>query len=134
MSLVEPNIWDKIKPYKRWIIYAVLGIVLIGLVLYLWQFGSDYVFRSRVEKQKANVNAALVEANKVAANIAAEKEAANRIAQNVNIATQEYLDAVNVTDATRANVNAALERMQKAANSNTGNVNARDVENALRGL
>ena len=22
MSLIEPNIWDKVKPYKTWIIYG----------------------------------------------------------------------------------------------------------------
>ena len=133
MSLESPNLFEKALQHKRWIIYGVLGLVLLGLVLFLYQCGSDYVFKRDIDKRREAVNAALGEANQVAANIAAEKDAANRIAQNVNVATQEYLEASNLTDATRANVNAALERMHKAANNNA-NVNANELHELLKGL
>lgn len=134
MSLLEPNLWDQIKPYKMWLIYAGLGIVLIGMALGFYSCGSDYFFKRGIDKLKANVNTTLAEANKVSANIAAEKEAANRIATNVKIATNEYFDATNTTDQTRESVDAAINRMHNAANSNTGNVNAAELSNLLKGL
>lgn len=134
MTLIEPTIWDKIRPYKKWLIYGGLAILLIGLATGFYSCGSNYFFKRDIEKKKEAVNAALGEANKVAANIAAEKEAAKQIAENVNAATQDYLQATNTTDATRANVNAAVERMKQAANSKTGNFNAAEVEEAMKGL
>lgn len=134
MTLIEPTIWDKVKPYKTWLIYGGLAVVLVGLALALFSWGSDYFFQRDIDKLKSNVNTALTEVNAVAANIAAEKEAAKRIAENVNAAVQEYQTATNLTDATRSNVNAAIERMKQAANSNTGNVNAAELHEVLKGL
>lgn len=133
MSLVEPTIWDRVKPYKRWLIYAGLGILLIAIVLFLYDCGSDYFFDRRIEKTKANVNAALTAANQVGANINAEKQTEKQIIANVEKAVAEHLGSVNATDAQRANVNAAIEKMKEAANQNK-NVNAADVEAAMKDL
>lgn len=123
-------IGESIWKYK---LYIGLGIVLIGLALFLQQCGSDYFFRRSIDKKKEAVNAAIQDAKDVQANIDREKEAAKQIAVNVNLAVQDYLEATNTTDATRTNVNAAIERMKQAANVNR-NVNAEDVENAMKGL
>lgn len=130
MSLIDPTFIEK---HWRKIAVGVGLLVLIGLVLFGADKCSDYRFRSKQEKLKANVNTALAnvaETQKVIANLkerqAVEVEAVNR-------ATKEYLDAANVTDATKQDTNKALANMANAAKSN-GNVTVKELEEKLRGL
>ena len=93
MSLVEPTIWDTIKPYKRWLIYAGLGIVLLGLVFFLWDRGSSYFFDRKIDKMKANVNAALGQANQVAAPCFLLDDPANHALHSVRLFRQSLSES-----------------------------------------
>lgn len=110
-----------------------LGILLLLIALFLYDCGSDYFFSRDIDKTKANVNAALTEANQVGANINAEKQTEKQIIANVEKAVAEHLGSVNATDAQRANVNAAVEKMKQAANQNK-NVNSAELEAILNRL
>lgn len=115
------------------IIIALAAVVLVGAVLWIWSSVGEWNFYRGVEGKKANVNAAIDELKQVNANIAVEKKTEQEIIANVKMHTKDYFDAVNVTDSTREAVNAAIERQQKAANSNR-QANAADVEEAMKGL
>lgn len=131
MSLIEPNFFLR---YKTWLIYGGLAVLLIGMVAGFYSWGSDYFFKRDIDKKKEAVNATIEQIKQVDANIAAEKKTAAELAANLKVATNAYFEATNTTDASRQTVNAAIDRMEKAANANVGNVNAGDVENAMRGL
>lgn len=134
MSLVEPfkftEFWAK---YKRPLMIVGLGLLLLLIALFLYDCGGDYFFNRDIDKTKANVNAALTEANTVSANINAEKQTEKQIIANVEKAVAEHLGSVNATDAQRANVNAAVEKMKQAANQNK-NVNSAELEAILNRL
>jgi hypothetical protein len=132
MSMIDPNIIEKLKPYRLLIIGVGL-LVLIGVVAGLIGWIGDWSFTRSIDKKKANVNAAIDEVKAINANIEAEKKALANAMTNVAIAKDDYLESVNATDGAREAVNASIERMKQAANR-SGNVNARDVEEAMRGL
>jgi hypothetical protein len=132
MSMIDPNIIEKLKPYKLLIIGVGL-LVLIGVVAGLIGWIGDWSFTRSIDNKKANVNAAIDEVKAINANIEAEKKALANAMTNVAIAKDDYLESVNATDGAREAVNASIERMKQAANR-SGNVNARDVEEAMRGL
>lgn len=121
------------KKYRNYIIAGALLLVLIGVSLWIWQATSNWWFARDLEKKKANVNAALQEANSIQGNVNIDKATANQILANVNIATQEHLEAANATDAQRERTNAAITNMQKAANQNR-NVSAAELEKILEGI
>ena len=131
MSLTDPW-YDKLKPYK----FAIVGVallLLIGAVAFTVDRCGVWSFTRDIDKKKANVNTAIDQLKAINANIAAEQKALNEAITNVAIAKDDYLEAVNTTDGTREAVNASIERMKKAANTNR-TVNAADVEEAMRGL
>ena len=109
------------------------GLVLIGLVLFTVDRCGDWRTDRKNEQLKQNVNIALSNVaarEKVIANLK-EQQAVEVFA--VNNATREYLDAQNLTDETRREVNKALANLANAAKSN-GNISVRELEDKLRGL
>ena len=109
------------------------GLVLIGLVLFTVDRCGDWRTDRKNEQLKQNVNIALSNVaarEKVIANLK-EQQAVEVFA--VNTATREYLDAQNLTDETRREVNKALANLANAAKSN-GNISVRELEDKLRGL
>lgn len=114
--------------------YLPAGLVLIAAVLFgiskcgTWRSDRD------IDKQKANINAALSNiANKesVIANlqteIAVEKEA-------VKHETNSLLNNINATNEAKTQTNAALANLDKARNANTTNSSAEQLEKLLEGL
>lgn len=139
MSLENPTKIEKmieaLKNFNHWRIVGVLAgiLVLVGFVLFTVDACGDWSEKRRQDKLKANVNAALsniANREKAIANLK-ERQAAET--QAVNAATQEYLSAVNATDATRNETNRALSNLANAAKSN-GNVSVKELEDRLRGL
>lgn len=132
MSLTDPSIIERLKPYKLLIIGVGL-LVLIGVVAGLVGWIGDWRFGRDIDRKKANVNVAIDQIKAINANIAAEKKALDEALTNVAVAKDDYLEATNASDGAREAVNASIERMKQAANTK-GNVNAADVEEAMRGL
>lgn len=133
MSLIDPTLVDKIRPYRTYIIIAALAILLIGVTLAVYDCGGNYFFKRDITKKKEAVNATLDQIKQTETNINAEKKTAEELAANLKRDTNAYLEATNTTDATRTNVNAAIERMKTAANRN-GNVTAAELEEILKNL
>ena len=139
MSLENPNIIDRTitaaKTFKYWRVVGSLTafLVLIGLVLFTVDRCGTWRTDRKNEQLKENVNIALSNVaarEKVIANLK-EQQAVEVFA--VNNATREYLDAQNLTDETRREVNKALANLANAAKSN-GNISVRELEDKLRGL
>lgn len=135
MSLTEPNFFERnVKPHWRIIAYCVAGLAVLGLVLFLFDKCGDYRTNRDIEKRKANINAALsniaVKEGTIAnlqIDVAVEKE---RVKESV----KEHLEAVNASDAVKANTNAKLANLDAARNVNTTNSSVQDLEDVLRRL
>lgn len=139
MSLENPNIIDRtitaVKTFQQWRVVGSLAafLVLIGLMLLTIDRCGAWRTDRKNERLKENVNIALsnvAEREKVIANLK-EQQAVEVFA--VNTATREYIDAQNLTDETRREVNKALANLANAAKSN-GNISVRELEDKLRGL
>ena len=135
MSLESPTLFEKALQHKRWIIYGVLGLVLLGLVLFLYQCGSDYVFKSKVQKQKDEI----VDQTKEIANISnqiveLEKTKAGKLAE-VNAATEQLNKDLFGREEVKAEANQALANFHKSVNANLDvNRSAEDLERILEKL
>src|SRR5688572_20370941 len=55
MSLTDPNIIERLRPYKTLLVYGGLGLLLIGLALFFYSCGSDYFFKRDIEKKKDEI-------------------------------------------------------------------------------
>lgn len=132
MSLIEPNFFLR---YKTWLIYGGLGILLIGVALFLYDCGENAWFKSKVQKQKDEIKA---ETNKIA-NISSqiielEKEKAAATA-NVNAAAEQLQKDIFGREELKTEANQALANFQRAANSNLNvNRSAEDLEKILERL
>lgn len=135
MSLENPTTFERITAWPHFKLVALIAglIAVIGFGLFVVDRCDSYSAKRTTDKKRANVNTAIDQLKQANANVAAaQKELANATA-NVAVAADDYLEATNVTDGTREAVNAAIERQKQAANVNR-NVNAQDVEEAMRGL
>lgn len=119
MSLVEPTIWEKVKPYKRWIIYGGLGLLLIGVGLFLYQCGDEYLFKSKVQKQKDEIADTVQEIKDKSNQISELEKEKAALAANVNTATQELQKDLFGLDEAKKETNQALANLAKAVNANS---------------
>jgi len=122
------------SPTRRILVYCVIGLVVLGAVLFAFDRFTDWRVDRDTERRKANINAHLANAQTIEKGIAnlnerlaAEKEAAN-------IETQGYLDKVNASRDAREATNAALSNLANAKGVNTANSSAADLEKALENL
>jgi small-conductance mechanosensitive channel len=118
MSLTDPTFLDAIRPYKTWLIYGALAIVLIGIALGLYSCGDEYLFKSKLQKDK---DAIKTETNQIA-NITSEiheLEKTKAAAQaNVNAATAQLEKDIFGREELKKETNQALANFQKAVNAN----------------
>ncbi len=109
---------------------GLLAVLLIGGLIFT-KCG-DWRGRSREQKMKANINAALSnieDRNRLMANLKEQQAAETAV---VNAATKDYLDATNASDAARRETDAAIKRMQEQTAN--GNISAEELREKLRGL
>lgn len=113
----------------------LLGLVILGAVLFGLDRCDSWWSNRNVNKQKANINAILSNINAIETGvIAATKEelAAEKMAANIE--TKALLNAVNATEETRIDTNAALANLQKAKNANATGITVKELEEKLRRL
>jgi uncharacterized protein YjcR len=121
MSLENPTIIEKglaiVKTYRIWFIIGGLVIVLL-LVWWAITAGENWYGNRQIDKLKTNVNTALQDVNAKQQQVNQDKVEENRAVENVKIATNQYVEAVNATNAARAETNRALTNLANAVNSN----------------
>lgn len=119
MSLENPTLLERAIQHKKWLIYGGLGLLLILAALFLYQCGDDYIFKSKVQKEKDAIANDLKEiANKSNQITELEKEKA-ALTANVNTATQELTNSLFGLEDAKKETNQALANLQKAVNSNS---------------
>ena len=133
MSLVDPTIQSFWQKYRFWIILGGCVLALI-LIAGLFSWGSNWWFWRGVENDKeaikeelANIKVAEETIANLKIDIAVAKE---RVAEGTN----NYANAVNATDAAKAQTNAALANLQQAKDANAINVSVAELERKLDAL
>ena len=132
MSLIEPNIIDTLKRYKTYLVIGGLAVLLVGAALFLYSCGDDYLFKSKVQKDKeaiANTAQEIANVSKEIANLQLQKEG---LKANLNTATEQLHKDVFGHEEAKKESNQALANLQKAIETNS-NVD-RTVEDLNRAL
>jgi preprotein translocase subunit SecF len=141
MSLTDPNILEKIIAawrvfaYKKILLYAILGLVILGATLFAFdRYGKWRDSRDRTKLQ-ANVNIALKELANVKADVTKDKQDEAVAIEKVKEATNSYIDAQNASTEARNAVNQALVNLQTQVNANKPvGTTAADLERRLNEL
>ena len=114
------------------------GLTIIGLVIVLlfawWGLTRvyDWYGTRQIDKLKANVNAATEELKQAQANVQQDKIDEAVKLEQVKAATNQYVEAVNATDAAKAETNRALTNLSNAVNANHPvNITADDLQKRL---
>lgn len=119
MSLENPTLVEKALQHKKWLIYGGLGLLLILVALFLYQCGDEYLFKSKIQKQKDGIASELKEIGNISNQIANLQEKKAAAAANVNTATQELHKDLFGLDEAKKESNQALANLQKAVNANS---------------
>ena len=129
--------WGAIKDS----IFSRTGLTIIGLVIVLlfawWGLTRvyDWYGTRQIDKLKANVNAATEELKQAQANVQQDKIDEAVKLEQVKAATNQYVEAVNATDAAKAETNRALTNLSNAVNANHPvNITADDLQKRLEEL
>ena len=142
MSLTDPTKFDKLIEWlstpskaRKALVYAVIGIIALGAILWAANSISNRWSNRQIDKLKANVNAAMVDLQQSQVNIAVGKEIERQALENVNVATQQFTEAVNATDSAKTETNRALQNLASAVNSNRPvNITVDQLEKQLKEL
>lgn len=139
MSLDNPTKTEKIlTAWKGWPmamrvgVPLVIGLVILGAVLFGASKVSNWWGNRQIDKARANVNAALVELKQAEANKAADETAVAVAVEKVKQAAEDVVIASNTAEKGREEINAATQNLANvaAANRPTGTV-ASDLEKKL---
>lgn len=133
MALVLANIFGWIKAHWHPIVLCLAGLVLLGAVLFFFDFCGSWWGDRKNDQLKANVNAILGNIENRNAVIANLKEQQAVEAEQLKQAAGDHLEAQGATNAAREETNKAIDKMKQAANVN-GNVSVDQFREALRGL
>ena len=123
MSLAEPTKVEKAieffrsDPRRRILLWAVLGLVVLGGLLFMADKVTGWRDRRAIEQKKAEINAAIGNLANAQNELQRDRIAEAVHKQDVINRTEKYLEAVNATDAARAETNRALENLNSAVSS-----------------
>ncbi len=126
-TLINP-IWQK---YRFYIIGAGL-LVILGIVLFTFQYCDTWRFERKQDKLKANVNATLANIKEREAVIANLKEQQAADKARVEVQAKELLEATSATDEARQETDKVLDKLANV-NSNT-NISVSELEEKLKNL
>lgn len=136
MSLVEPFNFTKFwAAYKRPLMIVGLGILLLLVALFLYDCGGDYLFKSKLQKQKDEIITDTKEIVNISNQIHELEKAKEAKKVEVNAATEQLNKDLSGHQEAKTEANQALANFQKAVNSNT-NVDRtlEDLERVLEKL
>ena len=138
MSLDNPNklekaiAWWKAFQYKRYVLYALIGLLALGAILWASNWASNWVDRRSIEKDKQKIANTVVEINDIKAQQAnlALQEAEKR--GELKRDQEELEKNIFGQEDAKKEVNAALTNYNKAVNANVNtNATAEDLQKAL---
>lgn len=126
--------WPLSERAWKVIIGCIVGLVLIGAVLFVSDRVTGWWSARKIDKLKANINGTLTNiatAEKQIANLR-EKQAAELA--EANVAVKEFNDEVGASEAARIEANKALEAVNAARNSNQVGVTVDELNKKLEAL
>ncbi len=141
-TLINPPFYRKAltffltpSPARKAVIYAVLGLAVLGTMLYAGTRFMAWRSTKAIDKLKANINAATTELVQVQANINADERDQEVKLENVNKATTEYVTAINATETAKTETNRAITNLHTAVhNKHNVNITVSDLERKLKDI
>lgn len=122
---------------KQWKIvgYCLIGLLLLGAVLFTMDKCGGYFSSRDIDKAKANLNAALANVNAAKDVVVNDRIDEAVVLEQVKQAANDVITASNATDQAKAEANAAVANYIAAKNANrpTGTTEA-DLDAKMRAL
>lgn len=135
MSLENPTIFEKAMQHKKLLIYGALAILLIGLATGLYSCGSDYFFKSKVQKQKDEIANTAKEIGNISNQIANLEHKKIEATANINALAANLDRDLFGREEAKTEANEALANFHKSVNANLDvNRSAEDLERILEKL
>lgn len=133
--MIDPNIFERQSPAIKVGILCVAFLVLLGFVLFVVDQCDSKIAHSKIDKARANVNAALEQVNAAKATVANDRVDEAVALDHVKSAANDVITASNATDDAKAQANAALANYNAAvaAKQPTGTT-AEDLQRKLDAL
>lgn len=119
-----------IRQHKTAAAVAICVVILIGLGLFLYSAGSDYLFKRQIDKKKEAIAEQVNEIANISNQIANLELKKSGTVANINNDTEELARAVFGLEEAKKATNAALANFNAAVNSNS-NID-RTAEDLLR--
>lgn len=135
MSLFFANLFGFLVLHKRIVLYCVLGLVVLGGVLFGIDRCSNWRTNRQIDKARANLNAATQELKQAHANLESDKiDEAVKI-EKVKEAGNNVANAIQTTEAGKVEIQKATANLANviAANKPSG-VNEMDLQKRLDDL
>jgi chromosome segregation ATPase len=135
VSLIEPNIIDTLKRYKTVLVVGGLGLLLVGVALFLYDCGEGAWFRSKVEKQKEEIANTAKEIANVSNQITELERKKEGLRVNVNTATEELQRDIFGREEAKEEANKAIANFERSVNANANiDRSIEDMERVLEKL
>lgn len=137
MSLDSPTKTEKIIAWLKTpkgvkaVIYVILGLVLLGAVLFAADRLSGWYRDRQIKRTRTELNAAVGNLQNAQVNLAKDQALDPVYKQDVADKTKAYLDAINATDAQRAVATQALSNLNAVTNRHNVNISVNDLERKL---
>lgn len=139
MSLTEPTRAEQFIAFfrtdsrRKIVLWAVLALVALGGLLYVADRVTGWRDRSTIDRKRQEINTALSNLANVQDRLQRDRTDEAVAAREVIRRTEDYVNAVNATDAARVETNRALQNLNAAVNAgrNAGIV-ANDLEKRLK--
>ena len=123
MSLPEPTTLERVvtffrtDPRRRIVLWALFGVVVLVALLFAADRISGWRTRHDIDHKRREINAALANLANVQDRLQRDRQDEAVAAQEVIRRTEDYVNAVNATDAARAETNRALQNLNSAVNA-----------------
>ena len=123
MSLPEPTTLERVvtffrtDPRRRIVLWAILGVVVLGALLLAADRITGWRDQRDIDRKRQEINSALTNLANAQDRLQRDRMDEAVAAQDVIRKTEDYVNAVNATDAARVETNRALQNLNSAVNA-----------------
>lgn len=123
MSLPEPTTLERVvtffrtDPRRRIVLWAILGVVVLGALLFAADRITGWRDQRDIDRKRQEINSALANLANAQDRLQRDRMDEAVAAQDVIRKTEDYVNAVNATDAARVETNRALQNLNSAVNA-----------------